>query len=66
MTDKTSSPAASDPVDSAESSPDEARRTLALTLAVELRRSPGDVTAGHVTRTARAFEAYLRNGTVER
>jgi len=45
----------------------EARRALALRLAVELRRSENrDITAGYVTRTAQAFEAYLRDGTVER
>lgn len=43
----------------------EARRTLALRLAVELRRSEDrDITSGYVTRTAQAFEAYLRAGTV--
>lgn len=45
--------------------PDEARRTVALKLAVELRRSR-DVTSSYVILTARAFEAYLRDGTVER
>ena len=45
----------------------EARRALALRLAVELRRSENrDITSMHVTKTAQAFEAYLRDGTVER
>jgi hypothetical protein len=45
----------------------ESRRALALRLAVEVRRNPsGDTNSGYVTRTARAFEVYLRDGAVER
>lgn len=44
---------------------DEDRREIALRLAVELRREH-DSESGHVTRVARIFEAYLRNGTVQR
>lgn len=43
---------------------DEERRLVALRLAVEVRQGC-DVTSGYVTRTAGAFEAYLRAGTVE-